>query len=59
MTVQELIDRLSRIEDKILKVRFPYSHGHKRMDNLRWLTMCQNMIIVLYFGNNYPIRNIY
>lgn len=27
MTVQELIDRLSRVEDKTLKIRFPYSHG--------------------------------
>lgn len=27
MTVQELIDRLLKIEDKTLKVRFPYSHG--------------------------------
>ena len=27
MTVQELIDELSKIEDKIMEVNFPYSHG--------------------------------
>ena len=27
MTVQELIDELSKIEDKTLEVNFPYSHG--------------------------------
>ena len=27
MTVQELIDELSKIEDKTMEVNFPYSHG--------------------------------
>lgn len=27
MTVQELIDKLSKVEDKTMEVNFPYSHG--------------------------------
>lgn len=27
MTVQELIDELSKVEDKTMEVNFPYSHG--------------------------------
>ena len=27
MTVQELIDELSKVEDKTMEVHFPYSHG--------------------------------
>ena len=27
MTVQELIDELSKVEDKTMEVCFPYSHG--------------------------------
>ena len=27
MTVQELINELSKVEDKTIKVNFPYSHG--------------------------------
>jgi hypothetical protein len=27
MTVQELIDKLSKVEDKTMEVCFPYSHG--------------------------------
>ena len=27
MTVEELIDELSKIEDKTMEVYFPYSHG--------------------------------
>lgn len=27
MTVQELIDELSKVDDKTMKVNFPYSHG--------------------------------
>lgn len=27
MTVQELINELSKIEDKTMEVNFPYSHG--------------------------------
>lgn len=27
MTVQELIDELSKVKDKTMEVHFPYSHG--------------------------------
>lgn len=27
MTVQELINKLSKVEDKTMDVNFPYSHG--------------------------------
>lgn len=27
MTVQELIDELSKVDDKTMEVNFPYSHG--------------------------------
>ena len=27
MTVQELIDKLSKLDDKTMEVNFPYSHG--------------------------------
>lgn len=27
MTVQELINELSKVEDKTMEVNFPYSHG--------------------------------
>lgn len=27
MTVQELIDELSKVDDKNMEVNFPYSHG--------------------------------
>ena len=27
MTVQKLIDELSKVEDKTMEVNFPYSHG--------------------------------
>lgn len=27
MTVQELIDELSKVDDKTMEVYFPYSHG--------------------------------
>ena len=27
MTIQELIDELSKVDDKTMEVNFPYSHG--------------------------------
>lgn len=30
MTVQELIDKLSKVEDKTMEVYFPYSYGKQK-----------------------------
>lgn len=32
MTVQELIDELSKVKDKTKEVNFPYSHGRQEND---------------------------
>lgn len=33
MTVEELINELSKIEDKTMEVNFPYSHGTQENEN--------------------------
>ena len=33
MTVEELIDELSKVEDKTMEVNFPYSHGTQENGN--------------------------
>ena len=33
MTVEELINKLSKIEDKTMEVYFPYSHGTQENGN--------------------------
>lgn len=34
MTVEELINKLSKVADKTIEVHFPYSHGTQEMGNL-------------------------
>ena len=34
MTVQELIDELSKVKDKTMEVNFPYSHGTQENGDL-------------------------
>lgn len=43
MTVQELIDELSKVEDKTMKVNFPYFHGTRENGQ----PMMVNYVIVL------------
>lgn len=35
MTVEELINELSKIDDKTMKVNFPYSHGTQEIGLLK------------------------